>query len=150
MPYQFRQTGAEIQDILDQVGENTGDIAQNAEDIASLNSNLTNISADLATINLPLLSGVRANTGNATTFTFSGLHNLDNSSIYKYGLFYACPSNTQVILAFVFVNTEGTTTIIPVTNTTGRSFSASVSGTTLTITVTGANLWAGMRLLWLN
>ena len=26
MPYQFRQTGAEIQDILDQVGTNTGDI----------------------------------------------------------------------------------------------------------------------------
>jgi len=28
MPYQFRQTGQEIQDILDQVGENTTDIAQ--------------------------------------------------------------------------------------------------------------------------
>ena len=27
MPYQFRQTGAEIQDILDQVGTNTGDIS---------------------------------------------------------------------------------------------------------------------------
>ena len=34
MPYQFRQTGAEIQDILDQVGENT-------QDISTLNSNLT-------------------------------------------------------------------------------------------------------------
>lgn len=42
MPYQFRQTGAEIQDILDQVGENTQDIAQNASDIDALNSNLTN------------------------------------------------------------------------------------------------------------
>lgn len=41
MPYQFRQTGAEIQDILDQVGENTTDIAQNAQDISTLNSNLT-------------------------------------------------------------------------------------------------------------
>ena len=47
MPYQFRQTGAEIQDILDQVGENTTDIAQNAQDISTLNSNLTNTQSDL-------------------------------------------------------------------------------------------------------
>ena len=44
MPYQFRQTGAEIQDILDQVGVNTTDIAQNAQDISTLNSNLTQLS----------------------------------------------------------------------------------------------------------
>ena len=48
MPYQFRQTGAEIQDILDQVGVNTTDIAQNAQDISTLNSNLTNINARFA------------------------------------------------------------------------------------------------------
>lgn len=41
MAYQFTQTGAQIQSILDQVGTNTGDIAQNTQDIASLNSGFT-------------------------------------------------------------------------------------------------------------
>lgn len=36
MAYQFTQTGAEIQDILDQVGTNTGDIAQNTQDISDI------------------------------------------------------------------------------------------------------------------
>lgn len=40
MAYQFTQTGAEIQDILDQVGTNTGDIAQNTSDIGTLNTSL--------------------------------------------------------------------------------------------------------------
>lgn len=40
MAYQFTQTGAEIQDILDQVGTNTGDIAQNTQDIGALNASL--------------------------------------------------------------------------------------------------------------
>ncbi len=38
MPYQFTQTGAEIQDILDQVPVNTGDIS-------ALNTTLTNLSS---------------------------------------------------------------------------------------------------------
>ena len=51
MPYQFRQTGAEIQDILDQVGENT-------TDISSINTTLTNINdvtegGNSASINIP-------------------------------------------------------------------------------------------------
>ena len=41
MAYQFTQTGAEIQDILDQVGTNTGDIATNTSDISALNATLT-------------------------------------------------------------------------------------------------------------
>lgn len=36
MAYQFTQTGAEIQDILDQVGTNTGDISQNTQDISDI------------------------------------------------------------------------------------------------------------------
>lgn len=41
MAYQFTQTGAEIQDILDQVGTNTGDIAQNTSDITALSNKFT-------------------------------------------------------------------------------------------------------------
>lgn len=40
MPYQFTQTGAEIQDILDQVGTNTSDIATNTSDISTLTTAL--------------------------------------------------------------------------------------------------------------
>lgn len=36
MAYQFTQTGAQIQSILDQVGTNTGDIAQNTQDITAI------------------------------------------------------------------------------------------------------------------
>lgn len=41
MPYQFRQTGAEIQDILDQVGENTTDIAALSSAMVFGGSNIT-------------------------------------------------------------------------------------------------------------
>ena len=41
MAYQFSQTGQEIQDILDQVGINTGNIATNTSDISALNATLT-------------------------------------------------------------------------------------------------------------
>lgn len=41
MPYQFKQTGQEIQDILDQVGINTGNIATNTSDISTINTTLT-------------------------------------------------------------------------------------------------------------
>lgn len=40
MAYQFTQTAAEIQAILDQVGTNTGNIAQNTQDIGTLNTSL--------------------------------------------------------------------------------------------------------------
>ena len=51
MPYQFRQTGAEIQDILDQVGENTTDIAQNTTDIAQNTNDISSINTTLTDIN---------------------------------------------------------------------------------------------------
>lgn len=41
MAYQFTQTGAQIQSILDQVGTNTGDIAQNTSDITALSNKFT-------------------------------------------------------------------------------------------------------------
>lgn len=41
MAYKFTQPGAEIQDILDQVGTNTGNIAQNTNDIGTINTALT-------------------------------------------------------------------------------------------------------------
>lgn len=43
MAYQFSQTGQEIQDILDQVGINTGNIATNTSDISALNATLTQL-----------------------------------------------------------------------------------------------------------
>lgn len=48
MAYQFTQTGAEIQDILDQVPVNTGNISQNTQDISELNSGFAeNVSTSL-------------------------------------------------------------------------------------------------------
>ena len=48
MAYQFTQTGAEIHDILDQVGTNTGDIAQNTQDIGTLNTSLSNFTTQFS------------------------------------------------------------------------------------------------------
>lgn len=56
MPYQFRQTGAEIQDILDQVGENTGDIS-------SINTTLTQLTESSLTRVANNITGGAANDG---------------------------------------------------------------------------------------
>ena len=69
MPYQFRQTGAEIQDILDQVGENTTDIAQNAQDIETINTTLANMSPIFKT--QIVSTTYSATSGTATNFTFT-------------------------------------------------------------------------------
>lgn len=47
MAYQFTQTGQEIQDILNQVPENTADIAQNTADISSLGTRMTTAEGDI-------------------------------------------------------------------------------------------------------
>ena len=47
MAYQFTQTGQEIQDILNQVGDNTADIAQNASDISALDTRMTTAEGDI-------------------------------------------------------------------------------------------------------
>lgn len=49
MAYKFTQPGAEIQDILDQVGTNTGDIAQNTADIGTLNTFMGSFSSSPTT-----------------------------------------------------------------------------------------------------
>ena len=94
MPYQFRQTGAEIQDILDQVGEN-------AQDISTLNSNLTNISNKVGSY--ALINGVKcfSRGGNYTKFAMKF-----NAAGAAYGpLLICCGAN----LYYAFLLARGDT-----------------------------------------
>lgn len=75
MPYQFRQTGAEIQDILDQVGENT-------TDISSINTTLTNMSTTYtysATDSTTGLTIKARKRGGILSIQLSGSANVPNS-----------------------------------------------------------------------
>lgn len=185
MAYQFTQTGAEIQDILDlaqlqiaapydsassyTAGDyctkddgfyvctastsgtwdaskwsavTVGDVLETANaNISSLNATLTNIA--------PIVDGVRMNTGNVTTYSFSGLRHLTGATYYRYGLLYAAPSASGYYLGMVFVNTTNSASVTTIATNTSYTFTASVSGDTLTITAS-TTLWAGLRLLWFN
>lgn len=89
------------------------------------------------------------NTGNTTTFSFSGLRHLTGAAYYRYGLLYAAPSATGYYLGMVFVHTNNSASVTTIATNTSYTFTASVSGDTLTITAS-TTLWAGLRLLWFN
>lgn len=96
-------------------------------------------------------ASISIDTSNKTTFTFSDLHNLNNSSIFKHGLLvWGISSNSQSAgISFVFVDTNGNVTVINLTGNTDRTFTGSVSGTTLTITAS-QTMYGGLKLIWLT
>lgn len=116
----------------------------------------SNLDADtsggLNALNSKLSSAsISIDTSNATTFTFPNLHNLNNSSIFKHGLLvWGVSSNSQSAgISFVFVDTSGNVTVFNLTGNTDRTFTGSVSGTTLTITAS-QTLYGGLKLIWLT
>ena len=93
---------------------------------------------------------IAINTSNARSFSFSGLHNISNSSIFKHGqlIWGVGSSDANMGMSLIFVNTDGTVTIKNVTGT-GRTFTGSVSNGVLTITA-NADMYGGLKLIWLT
>lgn len=112
------------------------------DQIDDLNSNL-NSKLSSASISI--------DTSNTTTFTFPNLHNLNHPSIFKHGLLvWGISSNSQSAgISFVFVDTNGNVTVFNLTGNTDRTFTGSVSGTTLTITA-NQTMYGGLKLIWLT
>lgn len=178
MAYQFTQTGAQIQSILDlaqlQIAApydsassyTAGDYCTKDDGFyvctastsgtwdgskwsaVTVGDVLSSVNATLSNIT-PIVDGVRMNTNNATTFQFSGLRNLTGATYYRYGLLYAAPSASSYYLGMVFVHTNNSASVTTIATNTNYTFTASVSGDTLTITAS-TTLWAGLRLLWFN
>ena len=88
-------------------------------------------------------------TNNNQTFTFEDLSLLDNTGKYKYGLIFGGEPNAPFVY-HIFAEVDNSITITPILSTSNSvTFTASVSGTTLTLT--GNKIaYGGVRLIWIN
>lgn len=86
---------------------------------------------------------------NASSFSFSGLPNINNTQIFRYGIVYGGTSAANPFIFHMFVHTSGAVTFTPILNPGNRSFTGSISNGVLTITA-NVTLYGGIRLIWLN
>lgn len=157
-----QKTTLTVSDYIRVVGSDNASYKQLVSDVAkkiienytgsSLAGSSQSVKSALDALNSKLSdASIAIDTGNKTTFTFSNLHNLNNSSMFKHGLLvWGVSSNSQSAgISFVFVDTSGNVTIFNLTGNTDRTFTGSVSGTTLTIT-TSQTMYGGLKLIWLT
>lgn len=118
----------------------------------SVNSNCIDKLGDAVnTLNSQLdTASISIKTSNSTTFTFSGLHNISNTTMFKHGLLVwgTGASDANVGMSIVFVGVDGTVMIKNVSGT-GRTFTGSVSNGVLTITAS-YEMYGGLKLIWLT
>lgn len=92
---------------------------------------------------------MRSGNANETTFTFTNLPLLSATNKYKYALMFGGTGASNPFVYLLFFTTDNTVTFVPIIASNNRTFTASVDGTTLTIT--GNNtVWGGIRLIWIN
>lgn len=94
--------------------------------------------------------GMLCDSENKTTFEFSNLALLNNTTKFKYGILFGGDATSPYVY-FVFVSADNTSVIFTRVLGTELSiaFTGSVSGNTLTII--GNNIvYGGVRLLWIN
>lgn len=90
------------------------------------------------------------NRTNATTYSFSGLINIPDSTHFKYGILIGggtenSPENAMVW--FVFVGTSETVSFTKIIGNGVQTLTGSISDGVLTIT-SSATIYGGLRLLW--
>lgn len=119
-----------------------------ANDLNTVSSNLTTLSNDIT--QRFTTASIKIDTANMTEFSFTNLNSLTNSRIFKHGLLvWGVDGSTENIgLSIVFVSTNNAVTIKNVTGT-GRTFTGTVNGNTLTITGSGV-VYGGLKLIWLT
>ena len=86
---------------------------------------------------------------NASSFSFSGLPNISNTQIFRYGILYGGTSAANPFIFHMFISTNGAVTFTPILNPGNRSFTGSISNGVLTITA-NVTLYGGIRLIWIN
>ena len=123
------------------VGE---EIAAANSEIDTINASLTQLEGQISTAKFGIDSG------NKTSFSFTNLHNLNNTSIYKHGIVVIGAGSTQCTVYMVWINESNTNVVFTnLTSTTVRNLTGSVSGTTLTITA-DSTVYGGLKLIWLT
>ena len=119
-------------------------MASQQSEISTLNASLTQLEGQISTAKFGIDSG------NKTSFSFTNLHNLNNTSIYKHGIVVIGAGSTQCTVYMVWINESNTNVVFTnLTSTTVRNLTGSVSGTTLTITA-DSTVYGGLKLIWLT
>lgn len=92
------------------------------------------------------------NRTNATTYRFSGLINIPDSTHFKYGILIgggAANNPKKAMVWFVFINTTETVFFNKIIGDDAQTLTGSISDGVLTIT-SSATIYGGLRLLWLG
>lgn len=92
------------------------------------------------------------NRANTTTYSFSGLINIPDSTHFKYGILIgggAANNPKKAMVWFVFINTTETVFFNKIIGDDANTLTGSISDGVLTIT-SSANIYGGLRLLWLG